>query len=238
MGTGTFSVRVRILGIGLPAVLPLGFVLASGTRNLADANSQTLVGHHTRQIGGLGHARKLLSRVDRESGGQFRGAVVHLLVDDLKQRQLELVAALLADAEVREHEEGGILVVDVLEVVQRGDRGAGEESSAPVVNDVKFGILVIATDKARKEEVVRVCVMLGKPNSLARAWLCLTLHVHGSVTVRASWGGALPGAWANRGDLLAVAGDDLELDDGSGINRSTVGCGVRTLVISVRLTLL
>lgn len=56
---------------------------------------------------------------------------------------------------------------------------------------------------------------------------CLTLHVHGSVAVRASRGGALAGAWANRGHLFAVAGDDLELDDGSGIDGTAVGCRVR-----------
>lgn len=165
VGTRALGVGIRILGIGLPAVLPLGLVLASGARDLADTNPQTLVGHHARQIGGLGHARELLSRVDRESGGQFRRAVVHLLVDDLEQRELELVATFLADAEVREDEEGGILVVDVLQVVQRRDRGAREETSTPVVDDVQLGILVVATDKARKEEVVGVCVMLDKPDS-------------------------------------------------------------------------
>lgn len=118
MGTRTFSVAVGILGIGLTAVLPLGLVLARRTRDLANTNPQTLIRHHARQVGGLGHAGELLSRVDRESGGQLCCAVVNLLIDNLEEREFELVAPFLADAEVREDEERSILVVNVLQVIQ------------------------------------------------------------------------------------------------------------------------
>jgi hypothetical protein len=48
-----------------------------------------------------------------------RRAVVDFLVDNLKQGELELVPAVLADTEIGEDKKRGVLVVNVLQVVQR-----------------------------------------------------------------------------------------------------------------------
>lgn len=91
-----------------------------------------------RQLCRLGHARELLGRVDCKLLGVDRSAVVHFLIDNLEQRQLELVAAFLAHTQVREDEERRILVVDVLQVVKRRHRCSSQETGPSVVDNMQF----------------------------------------------------------------------------------------------------
>lgn len=73
-------------------------------------------------------------------------AVVDFLVDNLKESELELVPTFLANTEIGKDEKGGVLVINVFEVVERGYRCTGEEASAAVVNYMEFRILIVATD--------------------------------------------------------------------------------------------
>jgi hypothetical protein len=130
-------------------------------------------------------------------------AVVNLLVDNLKEGELELVPSLLAHSQVRKDKEGGVLVVNVLEVVEGGHGRAGEEARTAVVDDVQLRVLIVAANKARKEEVV---------------WV---LHVQLPVTPPLA-------VIAHRRYLLALVGLDLELDDGRGVDRPAISCEVRT----------
>lgn len=67
-------------------------------------------------------------------------------LDNLKQGQLESVPPLFSHSQVRKDKERRIRIVEILQVVQRRDRGASEEPGLAIVDDVQLVILLVSAD--------------------------------------------------------------------------------------------
>ncbi len=116
-------------------------------------------------------------------------------------------------------------------MVEGRDGCTGEEARLAVVDDMQLLDLVVAilsADEARKEEVVwSVAVSLCPHPNVRWGLLCmkvmLTSTIVGTTKARQPLlGRAISGTGSQRGHVVTVPVDDLELDDRRRVDRSSI----------------
>lgn len=198
---------------------------------LANAHFETLLGKRLGKLSRLLHTRETFGRVDVEGIGIDRFAMVDRVTDGLKEAKLETVAAFNTNAQVGEDKEALMRAIDVLEVVETGDARSARITSFAVVEQVQFLVGVGVAQHGIHEKIG-------------------VLQVPGLVFPSIAEGGrdgqSSPDAgrfgkvgtmtwpslngWCDRravdGVGLAngtIVGDDAKLDDGSGVDGTSIG---------------